>query len=75
MTEELTELEKVRIIAVDYRYWVPKKLIEAALESGIFINLNRNRPYSYERVYGMLREGKDWVTEKLKKYAEENPRN
>ena len=72
MEEKLTEIQKIKIVAVDYRYWTPKVLIESALKAGVFMNLNKNRCYSYERVYAMLREGKGWVTKKLIEYARKN---
>lgn len=68
-----TELEKVKIAATKYKYWYPKRLIEAALAKSIFMNLNRNKSYSYSRVYAMLREGRGWVTKKLVDFAEKNP--
>ena len=71
--DEITELQRVKKIAVESKYWYPAKLIKAAIKAGVFMNLNKGEPYSYQRVYGMLREGKAWVTEKLANFAKENP--
>ena len=70
--EKLTELQKVKIVAVDHRYWSSTQLIDSALGAGIFTNHNQNCSYSYERVYAMLRDGNDWVTKKLIDFAKNN---
>ena len=71
--KELTEFEKVKLEAIRCRYWYPKRLIDAAIEAKVLVNLNTGKPYSYSRIYAMLKEGKDWVTKKLAKYANEHP--
>ncbi|MCK4827015.1 hypothetical protein KA005_65380, partial [bacterium] len=70
---DMTEVEKVKIAATENKYWYVRPLINAALKAEVFMNLNEDRPYTYERIYAMLREGKDWVTTKLVDYAEKNP--
>ncbi len=68
-----TETEKVRKAAINNGYKFGKSLIDAALKSEVFMNLNKNKAYSRARVYGMLKEGKEWVTNKLVDFAESNP--
>ena len=70
---KLTELQKLKKVAVDHQYWTNTKLIRAALKAGLFMNLNQNKPYEYGTIYAMLRDGKEWVTKKLTRYAAENP--
>ncbi len=72
--EELTELQKVKVVATDHRYWTPTALIKSALKAEVFMNHNHDQtqPYSYERVYAMLRDGNNWVTKKLIDYAKSN---
>ena len=69
-----TEVERVKLAAAKYKYWYTVTLIKSALNAGIFMNLNEGKPYSYGRIYAMLREGKDWVADKLIAYAAEHPR-
>lgn len=65
---------RVDIAGAKSKFKNMKQLILAALEEGVFINQLHKKPYSYSRIDQMLREGKEWIADKLVEYGEKNPR-